>query len=100
MILLTNKGISKKTINHILLSMQQKKKVDIVWGVLTLVLLSRGVGSGVARNLEGEQHLFPTFGHPGSLQLPVVGAQEEERVETWVEACRGCPEIHAAAPQD
>lgn len=33
---------------------KKKKKVDTVWGVLTLVLLSRGVGGGVARNLEGE----------------------------------------------
>lgn len=74
--------------------------MDTVGGVLTLVLLSRGVGSGAARNLEGEQHLSPTFHHPGSLQLPVVGAQEEEGVEAGVEARRGRPEIHAAAPQD
>lgn len=65
-----------------------------------MVLLSRGVGSGVARNLNGEKHLSTTFCHPGSLKLPVMGAQEEEGVETRIEACRGRPEIHAAAPQD
>lgn len=74
--------------------------MDTAGGVLTLVLLSRGVGSGAAHNLEGEQHLFPTLRHPGSLQLPMVGAQEEEGVETGIEARRGRPEIHAAAPHD
>lgn len=87
-------------INPVLFNMQQKKKVDTVGGVLTLVLLSRGVGGGVACNLEGEKHLSPTFCHPGSLQLPVVSAQEEEGVETGEEARRGSPEIHAAVPQD
>lgn len=74
--------------------------MDTLGGVLTLILLSRGVGGGVACNLEGEKHLSPTFCYPSSLQLTVVGAQEEEGVETGVEACRGSPEIHVAAPQD
>lgn len=65
-----------------------------------MVLLSRGVSGGVAGNLEGEKHLSPTFRHPGSLQLPMVSAQEEEGVETGVEVRRGRPEIHAAVPQD
>lgn len=86
--------------SHSLQHAVKKKKVDTIEGVLTLVLLSRGVGSGVARYLEGEKHLSPTLCHPGSLQLPMVGAQEEEGVETGVEARGGRPEIHAAAPQD
>lgn len=65
-----------------------------------MVLLSRGVGGGTARNLEGENHLSFTFCHPGSLQLPVMSAQEEEGVETGIEARGGRPEVHAAVSQD
>lgn len=68
--------------------------------MLTLVLLPGGVRRGVARDLQGEQHLAASLGHAGALQLPVVGAQEEEGVEARVEAGGGRPEIHAAAPQD
>lgn len=69
-------------------------------GGLTLVLLSGGVAAGAAGDLEGEQHLTAAISQPSSLQLPVVGAQEEKGVESWVEAGRRSPEIHAAVPQD
>lgn len=65
-----------------------------------MVLLARGVDGGVACDLEGEEHLSPTFCHPCSLQLPVVGTQEEEGVETGIEARWRRPEIHTAAPRD
>lgn len=93
-------NIAETNTSHSLFHAEFFKKVDTLGGVLTLILLSRGVGGGVACNLEGEKHLSPTFCYPGSLQLTVVGAQEEEGVETGVEACRGSPEIHVAAPQD
>lgn len=65
-----------------------------------MVLLSRGVAAGAASDLKGQQHLPTAVGKPGSLQLPMVGTQEEEGVETWVEAGRRSPEIHAAVAQD
>lgn len=65
-----------------------------------MVFLSWGVGGGVTHNLEGEQHLTPTFSHPNSIQLCVMGAQEEKGVEPGIKACGGHPEVHAAAPQD
>lgn len=74
--------------------------MKIVEGVLTLVLLSRDVRCGITHNLEGEKDFSPTFCHTGSLQLSMVGAQKEKGVESRVEACRGCPKIHAAAPHD
>lgn len=65
-----------------------------------MVLLSGGVAAGAAGDLEGEQHLPAAISQPGSLQLPVVGAQVEEGVETWVEAGWRSPEIHATVSQD
>ena len=63
-----DKGLTDKILSYVIIPIffnnrshslihaagKKKKKVDTVEGVLTLVLLSRGVDSGVACNLEGE----------------------------------------------
>lgn len=60
-----------------------------------MVFLSRYVVGGVARNVQGNEHLALL---PIPVQLPVVGAQEKEGREAGVKAHRGARPQHGPQP--